>query len=171
MSDKTISDRGIKLIAKWEGSGPMENGKHRPYKDVAGFLTVGYGHLLTKSELSSGKLFLPSGPIRWNDGLDRNQSLALLKEDASQSDKAVRDGVKVSLEQYEHDALVAFVFNVGIRAFQNSSLLKILNAGNKKEVPSQLMRWVYAGGQKVGGLVNRRRKEASLWNNTMTEVV
>jgi lysozyme len=44
-------------------------------------------------------------------------------------------------------------------------LLKLLNQGQHDQVPTQLRRWVMAGGRKVKGLVNRREKEIRLWNN------
>jgi ribosomal protein L14E/L6E/L27E len=43
--------------------------------------------------------------------------------------------------------------------------LKVLNLGKYEEVPGQFKRWVYSGGKKVNGLVNRRENEIQLWND------
>jgi lysozyme len=61
--------------------------------------------------------------------------------------------------------LVSFAFNVGIGAFNGSTLLKLLNQGEVHQVPIQLMRWTKAGGKELTGLVVRRKAEADLWNS------
>lgn len=77
---------------------------------------------------------------------------------------AVNESVTVTLSQNQFDTLVSFSFNVGRGAFQNSTLLKKLNHGMYDEVPIQLKRWVFAGGQRVRGLEVRRENEIKLWN-------
>ena len=84
-------------------------------------------------------------------------------------DQAVNDGVTVALKPYQFDALVSFSFNVGVSAFKNSTLLSVLNEGKYDEVPGQLGRWVFSGGHKVQGLVNRRENEVKLWNGEFEE--
>ncbi len=59
-------------------------------------------------------------------------------------------------------ALCSFVYNVGPTAFATSTLLRKLNAGDARGACAQLDRWVYAGGQKLGGLVKRRAAEREL---------
>ena len=67
--------------------------------------------------------------------------------------------LEVGLNQHEYEALISFCFNVGINAFKRSTLLRRLNKGDVGSVPAQLARWVYAGGKKSNGLINRRDKE------------
>ena len=55
-------------------------------------------------------------------------------------------------------------FNVGGGAFRDSTLLRMLNAGQRDQVPAQLRRWNKVSGTVVRGLINRREKEISLWN-------
>ena len=71
--------------------------------------------------------------------------------------------VKVPLTQGQCDALTDFAFNMGLGNLGNSTLLRKLNAGYGEEVPSELLRWVYAGGEKLPGLVTRRQREVDLW--------
>lgn len=59
-------------------------------------------------------------------------------------------------------ALCSFVYNVGATAFQGSTLRRKLNAGDVRGACAELSRWVYAGGQKLGGLVKRRAAEREL---------
>ena len=151
-----VSDAGVKFIRRWEGS------RSAAYHDSAGLLTVGVGHLLTRDELSSGKVEIGAEYVKWRDGLSDEQIDLLLRQDLLRPVTAV-NGARLHLRQQEFDALVSFVFNVGVRAFNRSTLLKRLHDGNYADAPAQLLRWVYAGGKRIQGLVNRRQAEANLW--------
>ena len=154
-----MSSRGLEKLIEWEGF------KTEVYKDSAGLPTIGVGHLLTKDELRSGKISIGGKDVKYADGLTENQVTALLQQDIVSRETAVRNLVRVPLSQNQFDALVSFVFNIGRQAFQNSTLLRVLNDGRYQEVPDQLDRWVYSGGKKVDGLINRRRNEIALWNS------
>jgi GH24 family phage-related lysozyme (muramidase) len=60
-----------------------------------------------------------------------------------------------------------------VSAFLNSTLLKRLNAKNYKEVPNQMMKWVYITDPKTKkkvvskGLFNRRTADVALWNGAL----
>jgi lysozyme len=70
----------------------------------------------------------------------------------------------VPLNNNELNALISFVYNVGINAFKASSLLRLLNSGtDKKIVAEQFDRWIYDDGVKVKGLINRRKAEKDLF--------
>lgn len=62
---------------------------------------------------------------------------------------------------------MSFTFNVGEHAFETSTLLKRLNAGDFAGVPEELARWnkVTINGRKVvsNGLTRRRAREAKLF--------
>ncbi len=153
-----ISEQGKQLLADWEGF------KTQVYQDAADLPTIGVGHLLTKQELTTEKLLIEGQAIDYRNGLSKAQVIDLLAQDLERFEKAVTDKVTVELNQHQFDAMVAFCFNVGIGAFQSSTLLKELNQGNYDAIPSQLKRWVNAGGKPVAGLVNRRNNEIDLWN-------
>ncbi|NJO61527.1 MAG: lysozyme [Richelia sp. RM2_1_2] len=160
MAEKTdlkMSDRGLELLTAWEGF------KTRVYKDSAGLPTIGVGHLLTKSELSSGKVMIKGVSVKVHNGLTHQQVVDLLEQDIVNYETTVNDVVTVKLNQKQFDALTSFCFNVGQRAFANSTLVKRLNAKAYNEVPAQLMRWTRAGGRVIKGLVNRRKNEIALW--------
>jgi lysozyme len=153
-----MSDNGRKLLSEWEGF------ELNVYRDVAGLPTIGVGHLLTKDELSSGKLIINAVVVQYGSGLTEQQVLDLLAQDLSPMESGVTGSITVALTQNQFDALVAFTFNVGLGAFKDSTLLKELNAGHLQAVPDQLRRWIHAGGQVSRGMVNRREKEVALWN-------
>jgi lysozyme len=153
-----MSQHGLELLEQWEGF------KSEVYKDSAGLPTIGVGHLLTKSELSSGKIVINGVAVSYANGLTDQQVTNLLAQDVKPAEQCVNSGVKVSLNQDQFDALVSFTFNVGGGAFTNSTLLKVLNQGKYDQVPDQLRRWTRSGGKVVQGLVNRRENEIKLWN-------
>ena len=137
---------------------------------VAGLKTIGVGHLLTQDELSSGKITIGETVVRYAGGITEQQVYDLLGQDLARFDQTVNDKVTVLLKQFQFDALVSFSLNVGAGAFSSSTLLKVLNQGNYDEVPAQLRRWVFSGGNKVQGLVNRRENEVKLWEGGFEEV-
>lgn len=139
-----LSETGLGLIRTFEGYSPFV------YKDSAGLDTIGYGHLIVKGE----KFQQPLLPEQANE---------LLKKDASVAIKGVNRHTNVKLKQNQFDALVSFVFNVGTGAYQKSTLLKRVNEEKHSLVPPQFLKWVYAGGKIIQGLVNRRQAEASLY--------
>lgn len=140
---RQISAEGLAHVMRWEGL------RLESYRDVAGHWTVGYGHLGS-----------PAGP---GVSITKEQAEALLRADLNTAETAVSQMVKVPLTEEQFASLVSFVFNVGTGAFAKSTLLEELNKGNYDEVPAQLQRWVFAGGNRTPGLVNRRAAEAGLW--------
>jgi lysozyme len=153
-----MSENGQRKLAAWEGSKP------RAYHDAAGKLTIGVGHLLTRSELSSWKIRIQGEAVRYAAGLSDRQVIDLLGQDLKGAENVVNECVAVELQQNQFDALVSFCFNVGATAFKNSTLLRWLNQAGYEEVPAQLRRWVHCHGVVVPGLVNRREHEIAMWN-------
>jgi lysozyme len=153
-----MSQHGLDLLTQWEGC------ELKVYNDSAGLPTIGVGHLLTKSELMSGKISIGGVPVKYAAGITLQQAQQLLAQDLDPAEAAVNGGVKVTLNQNQFDALTSFTFNVGVGAFTASTLLRLLNQGQYAQVPEQLMRWTRAGGRVVQGLVNRRQNEIKLWN-------
>lgn len=155
-----MSPEGLALLERREGVVPTM------YRDSAGLCSIGVGHLLTKDELSSGKVWLPSGPVDWHAGLSSAQVTELLQSDLGASESVVNLALSAisRLPQHQFDSLVSFTFNVGGRAFRNSTLLKKILAGAFEEVPDQFRRWVYAGGVVDAILVKRRENEILQWN-------
>lgn len=75
-----------------------------------------------------------------------------------------RGVVKVDLTQGQFDALVDWLYNIKQAEFYKSTLLRVLNLAQYAQVPHELMRWIYAGGEPNAGLKARRDGEVILWN-------
>lgn len=156
-----ISQKGLQLIQEWEGVEPMV------YLDAAGLPTIGCGHLLTKAELSSGKILIGKEYVKYGSGLSPEHIMGLLLQDLSNVHECINESVKMRLSQNQFDALCSFVFNVGVGAFKASTLRKLLNQGYYASVPNQLRRWVRSAGRIVQGLVNRRENEIKLFEGVI----
>jgi lysozyme len=141
----------------------LEDACNQLYNDVAGKATIGVGHLLTREEVDSGLIRICGVMVDFSQGLSDQQVMDLLEQDLATFENAVNDAVHVPLSQNQFDALVSFVFNVGIGAFRDSTLLKVVNRQQFSEVPAELLRWVRSGGKVIKGLGNRRKKEIELW--------
>lgn len=60
-------------------------------------------------------------------------------------------------------ALVSFTFNMGGSALQRSTMRQKINYGQHKDAGLEFLRWVYAGGKILPGLVKRRKAEHNLF--------
>lgn len=143
--ERRINAAGLALIKQWEGCELVA------YKDVAGVLTIGYGHTS-----AAGIPYVKQG-MRINS----REAEDILRDDLRKFEERVNRLVKVSLTDNQYAVLVSFDFNTG--KLHSSTLLKKLNKGDYDAVPGELMKWVNSGGKKVKGLVNRRAAEAGLW--------
>ena len=147
---------GLELIKSFEGLG-LE-----AYLCPSSILTIGYGH--------TGKV--RGSKITLQTTITPEEAETLLKEDLTRFEKAVDSLVKVPLNSNQFDALVSFVFNIGINAFSGSTLLKLLNSGNYKDASQQFKRWIYGNGKKaLEGLVKRRTAEEKLFNTPVLKAL
>lgn len=117
--------------------------------------TIGVGH--TGSEVHEG--------LVWNDA----QIDAAFENDSAKFESAVDKLVTVTLNQFQFDALVCLVFNIGIQAFKGSTLLRKLNAGDYSGAGNEFLRWCRNDGKKMPGLYRRRMAEKLLFGGESAE--
>lgn len=141
------SPNGVALIKRFEGL------ELEAYQDIAGIWTIGYGH---------------TGPdVKPGMKITEAEAEALLKKDLKPREEAIERLVKVPLNQNEFDALVSFVYNVGVEAFRKSTALKRLNNGDRIGAAEALTWWNKATVdgvlREVAGLTRRRAAERALF--------
>lgn len=139
-----MTDRGIELIKRFEGC------RLGSYRCPAGVWTIGYGH--TKG-------------VKPGQRITQEEAERLLREDAARIEEGVRIALGgLRLSDCKMDALVSFVFNVGVEAFKRSTLLRKLRANpDDVSIGNEFRRWVYAGGKRLQGLADRREAEVRLF--------
>ena len=146
MSNKTIltSQYGINLIKRFEGFSAA------PYICAGGKATIGYGHVILQGENYKY--------------ITEFEAEEILKSDLSKSEASILRNISVTLLQNQFDALVSLVFNIGGAAFQRSTLRQKINSTCVDEdVAHEFMRWIYAGGNILSGLIKRRAAEVELY--------
>lgn len=118
------------------------------YTDAGGVWTIGYGH---------------SGGVRKGEKITEAVADVYLRRDLDVAERAVNlSGLAKTQGQF--DALVDFVYNVGMGNLAKSTLKKkIQSNASTEEIQEEFRRWVYSGKKKLNGLVARREWEARRW--------
>lgn len=119
---------------------PSEGLVLRPYLDVTGVRTTCYG--LTDNNNIKTK-------IQDKEYTEEECTLLLAKE-LQEVESKILPMIKAPINDYQRAAFVDFAYNKGVGAFQSSTMLGYLNAGNTKAACEQLTRWVFAGNCKKG---------------------
>lgn len=142
-----VSPQGVDLICGFEGL------ELKAYDDGVGVCTIGYGTTI-----------YPHGKaVQYGDTCTIEQAKNYMQYDLRRFEQAVNAAVNVPLNQNQFDALLSLSYNIGIGAFKNSTLLKLLNASDYHAASHQFDVWIKAGGKTVQGLVNRRAVEKTLF--------
>lgn len=144
MNNFTTSEQGIDLIVQREGL------RTEAYQDIVGVWTIGVGH--TGDGVGPG--------VVWTV----EKAKSVLQMDLAGCEAAINADVEVELVQNQFDALVSFTFNVGIPAFESSTLLRLLNAGDFGGAAEQFDRW-----HIPAGITSRRMGEKAQFMGTAFE--
>lgn len=148
-SGYAISPRGVALIKKWEGCARLRpDGRVQAYLCPGNVWTIGYGTTLG----------VKPGMV-----ISKTEADTLFRRDLVKIEAAVNEEVRVPINQQMFDALVSFAYNVGIEAFEGSTLLRLLNRRDYAGAAGQFQRWNKSNGKVLRGLVDRRADEAALF--------
>lgn len=140
--------RAIELIKEFEEL------RLEAYLCPAGVWTIGWGH--TKG-------------VRPGMKITEREAESLLEQDMLEAAKVLEDVVcRLSIDQY--NALVSFVFNIGVTDYRKSTLRKMVLANPENpKIADEMKKWKYATNPKtkkkevLPGLVRRREREAELY--------
>lgn len=131
----------VPLVTLYEGYVPWV------HRDPIGRLAACYGH--DDQTMTPGKRFTAA------------ECQAMLDQDLLKHAQAL-DCIKHPLTDGQKAAFVSFAFNVGNKAFCDSTLARKANAGDMAGACAELSRWTRAGGRELPGLVKRRAAEREL---------
>lgn len=145
-----IDYRGITLIKEYEGL------KLTAYLCPAGVPTIGYGHTNNLIRADVGVKTITEG-----------EANRLLMEDLFEFENGVKVCLTVNPSPPQLAAMVSLAFNIGLRNFRASTVVKAHNKGDAASAASAFNLWNKAtvNGKKVvlPGLVSRRAREAALY--------
>lgn len=147
--DLTVSDELLRAMIQEEGV------RYDVYRDVAGYPTVGVGHLV-----------LAEDNLRVGDRISHEQAMRLLESDLGKAEEIVRDLVgDLEINQYEFDALVDLAFNVGggnLSASQSPRLNQAIQAGDHEAIAAEL-EYHHAGNAVANGLIHRSERRTRIF--------
>lgn len=125
------------------------------YYCPANVLTIGYGH---------------TGPdVYEGQSITEDRANQLLAEDVAWAEDAVNTLAPPHITDNQFSALVSFVFNVGVGAFERSTLLRKLRGGDISGAACEFGRWNKSGGRVLRGLTRRRLAERVLFETSTVE--
>lgn len=128
--------------------GTFEGLKLEAYKCPSGIWTIGYGH--TKGVY---------GGMR----ITKEQALTFLSSDLADVERNLNVQFP-SISQNKFDALISLSFNIGIQAFNTSTLYRKAKVNiDDPSIRTEFMKWVHSKGRVLPGLVSRRTWEANLY--------
>jgi lysozyme len=143
-----ISQNGIDLIKCFEGY------RFNPYRDSVGLWTVGYGHLI-----GDGK----SLPSNYNRVFTQKEIDDFLVNDLLHIESGISVLIRVPITQNQFDSLCSFCYNLGVGTLQKSTLLKDINSQLWDAAANEILKFHFAGGVSLPGLVKRRQAEHDLF--------
>ena len=141
------SQKCYDLIKKFEGL------FLKAYLCPANVPTIGYGSTM----YATGK------KVKLGETITRQIAQELIEWEVNNKGKIV-DAMKLELNQNQFDAVVSFVYNLGIGNFNKSTLLKKIKENpNDITIANEFTKWNKGGGVILKGLVTRRKAESDLY--------
>ncbi|MWV28368.1 glycoside hydrolase family protein [Erythrobacter sp. GH3-10] len=140
MKEALAEEEGVRLVV---------------YRDVAGYPTVGVGHLIT-----------PQDGLSVGDRITYEQAIAFLESDLEKAEKGVKRLVgDLPIYQHEFDALVDLVYNVGegnVSESQSPRLNRAIANADYDSIAEQL-EYTTAAGKVARGLQYRSERRQSIF--------
>ncbi|WP_254611929.1 lysozyme [Serratia fonticola] len=155
VNELSLSNNGRAFIKEWEKFEPTA------YNDSKGFCTIGYGHLIARNKCENISL-----PSEFVGEITRERASELFEERVPDYEKGVKKYVAVKLHQYEFDALVSLLFNIGAEGLplKTPLLLRKLNSKDYEGTAHEMLDVTNNGTE---GLVLRRKSENDLFLNNI----
>lgn len=108
--------------------------------------------------------------VKKGDVITQEMADLMLLRDMKRFENGVNNLVKAHITQNQFDALVSLSFNIGLGNLQNSTLLKMINAGSADAAADQFLRWNRAAGKVMAGLTKRREAERKLYRGEAWQI-
>lgn len=133
----------------------LEGRRNLPYYDIVNVLTVCDGY--------AGPLIVPDK--KYTDEECDNLTTTEIEKYSSSI-------LKISPHLEWHPmvlaSVISFTYNIGTTAYAKSSVARLINEGKFQEGCAFMLKYKYAGGKVLTGLVNRRQYEYSICTATLT---
>lgn len=176
MTDDDVFDLCIPHIQKFEGFVAS------PYYCPALELTIGYGEVIKPNKLYNQthgseviKLSKPVPEIhqikkrnaelknQWGDLITKTQAVEFIKNHLKNDWIKIKNHLPPNLTHNQKIAILSFVYNVGVGAFMDSTMYRLLKKSYIDRAGLEFDRWIFVDGKKSQGLINRRQHEKNIF--------
>lgn len=150
-----LSPDGLNLIVEFEGKHrKLDDGRYAAYRCPANVWTIYAG-------CTEG--------VREGMVVDEAKGREMFLRELAKFEAGVTRLVTVELNQNQYDACVSLAYNIGLGAFERSTVLRRINTRDFRGAASAFKLWNKGGGRVLPGLINRRAREATLFLTPMDE--
>jgi lysozyme len=144
-------DLAAELCRRFEGY------RAKPYLCPANVATIGYGSTYYADKR---KVTLEDPPMSQEEA----HALLMIELEHTYLPGVLRNCPILATDEKKCNAIVDFVYNLGIGRLQTSTLKRKINAQEWEQAQEQLMLWNKGGGKVLLGLTKRRIAECALLN-------
>jgi lysozyme len=143
-----LSQKGIDLIKQFEGL------RLEAYLCPAKVPTIGYG----------ATFYEDGTKVKICDKITKERAEELLKWHLETFGERVKPMLKKPLTDNQYSAVLSFTYNLGIGNLKTSKLLRKINIDPSDEtIREEFLKWKFANGKVLEGLVRRRIAESRLY--------
>lgn len=139
-----IPPLAVELVATFEGF------RSNAYLCPAGVWTIGYG-----TTTAAGVGIVVEEGVQ----ISEPQARTYLWKALAKFGEKIAPKIAVETSEAEWAAILSLAYNIGPRAFSNSTVLRKLNAGDRRGAADAFLMWNKAKGRVLPGLVGRREHE------------
>lgn len=136
-----------------------EGFRSKPYLDSVGKPTIGYGSTFYENGV----------PVTMNDAaITIGRADQLLRNVSRAFYNDISEYINVELSANQWNAIMSFVYNIGVPNFATSTILKMINNDpNDSNIANEFAKWKYGTikgvKQIIPGLITRRAREAQMY--------
>lgn len=143
-----VDQKGIDFIVKEEGGCKL-----KPYRDYKGIPTIAVGCIYYEN---GRRVMMTDVPITKERGMN------LFKTRLAEFEANIVRMVKTPINQNQFNALADLSFNIGMTAFNHSTVRKLVNIDPfHLDIGKAFLMWRFAGVEPV--LLGRRKRDINLY--------
>lgn len=174
---KRINTEGRNLIREFEdfvghayadpasplGKALQKAGQWRRHLNTPGYVPEGLQSLSGAPwTIGYGFTTVNGRKVQPHDRMTQLEAEVILDAELVEYEEAVEEACTVEPNENEFSAMVCLAWNIGIKAFKGSSILKAHNRGDRQAAARAYGLWNKAGGKVMDGLTRRRAAESAL---------
>lgn len=95
--------------------------------------------------------------------ITKTQAVEFIKNHLKNDWIKIKNHLPPNLTHNQKIAILSFVYNVGVGAFMDSTMYRLLKKSYIDRAGLEFDRWIFVDGKKSQGLINRRQHEKNIF--------